>query len=56
MPHPLRANVHDLLDYHDEGQTRAERVMDGALLTLVSLNVAAIMLDTVKYSATRYSL
>ncbi|MDO7884245.1 hypothetical protein [Hymenobacter cheonanensis] len=48
MPRLLRHFVHALLDYHDGGQTRAECILDGALLTLISLNAAAVVLDTVK--------
>jgi voltage-gated potassium channel len=54
MSRPIRAFVHELLDYHDGGQKRAERVMDGVLFTLVSLNAAAVVLDTVKAFDQRY--
>jgi voltage-gated potassium channel len=44
----FRSFLHQLLDYHDGGQTPAERVLDGVLLTLVSLNATAVVLDSVK--------
>jgi voltage-gated potassium channel len=50
----LRSATHQLLDYHDGGQTTAERLTDGVLLTLVSLNAAAVVLDSVKVLDQQY--
>lgn len=44
----LRSATHQFLDYHDGGQTTAERLTDGVLLTLVSLNAASVVFDSVK--------
>jgi voltage-gated potassium channel len=50
----FRSFLHQLLDYHDGGQTPAERVLDGILLTLVSLNATAVVLDSVKVLDQQY--
>lgn len=48
MPRSFRLATHQLLDHRDQGLTRAERFTDRLLLGLVSLNAAAVVLDTVK--------
>lgn len=53
-PATFRAYVHQLLDSHDGGQTLGERIIDGGLTTLVLLNTAAVILESVKSWASRY--
>ena len=54
MPRTFRLVTHQLLDHRDGGHTPAERLADRLLLTLVSLNAAAVVLDTVKELDQRY--
>lgn len=54
MPHPFRAYVHQMLDFHDGGQSRVERVVDRVLLTIVLLNAAVVVLDSVQLLDRQY--